>query len=415
MEEKMGKRIFLTMVLCLAFGLGLNAAERTLRVDYVFTGNAAQAEISLRKMASTDQWYGRTVNLQDVPVRGNGQIRMTDAATSQVLYANSFSTLFQEWQATPEAKTVTKAFENTFLLPMPDNKANVTVTLFDFRGNVVSEFTHPVDPADILIEHKPASAVPCEYIHHAGDPHDCIDVVIIAEGYTASEIDIFRADAQATVQALFAHEPFGSMRGRMNYLAVMPQAKDSGVSIPRVGEWKQTPLSANFDTFYVERYLTTQNIFALHDLLDGLPYEHIIILANTDTYGGGGIYNSYTLTTAHHPMFKPVVVHEFGHSFGALADEYAYAGEEDPYYFPDCEPWEQNITTKCDFHSKWQDMIDAGVKGIGLFEGAGYQPKGVWRPVEDCRMRTNQAGGFCPVCQRAIERIIRFNTELSVR
>lgn len=411
----MKEKFLIVIALCLVFGLGLNAAERTLRVDYIFTGNAIRADISLRKMSSTDQWYGRTVNMRDVPVRGNGQVRMTDATTSEVLYANSFSTLFQEWQATPEAKLVTKAFENTFLLPMPQDKANVTVTLFDFRGNVVSEFTHPVDPGDILIERKQASEVPHEYIHYAGDPHDCIDVVIIAEGYTASEMELFRADAQAAVQALFAHEPFGTMRSRMNYLAVMPPAVDSGVSIPRAGLWKQTPLSANFDTFYVERYLTTQEIFSMHDLLDGLPYEHIIILANTDTYGGGGIYNSYTLTTAHHPMFKPVVVHEFGHSFGALADEYAYAGEEDPYYFPDSEPWEQNITTKCVFSVKWQDMIDAGVKGVGLFEGAGYQPKGVWRPVEDCRMRTNQAGDFCPVCQRAIERIIRFNTELSVR
>lgn len=409
--ENMRKKILLTVALYLTLALGVNAAEHTLRVDYVFTGNATQAAISLRKMSSTDQWYGRTVNLTDVPVRGNGQIKMTDAATSEILYANSFSTLFQEWQATPEAKVVTKAFENTFLLPMPQTKANVTVTLFDFRGNVVSEFTHPVNPQDILIERKKPSAVPHEYIHYAGDPHKCIDVVIIAEGYTADQMDIFRSDAKATVQALFAHEPFASMKDRMNYLAVMPASEDGGVTIPRAGEWRQTPLSANFDTFYVERYLTTQEIFQMHDLLDGLPYEHIIILANTDTYGGGGIYNSYTLTTAHHPMFKPVVVHEFGHSFGALADEYAYAGEEDPYYFPDCEPWEQNITTRYNFASKWQDMIDAGIKGVGLFEGAGYQPKGVWRPVEDCRMRTNQAEGFCPVCQRAIERIIRFNTE----
>lgn len=406
----MRKKILLAVVLSLVFALGMNAAERTLRVDYIFTGNASQAAISLRKMSSTEHWYGRRVNLQDVPVRGNGQIVMTDKATSQVLYANSFSTLFQEWQATPEAKNVTKAFENTFLLPMPQNEADVTVTLFDFRGNAVARFTHAVDPQDILIEQKDVSKVPHEYIHYAGDPGNAIDVAIIAEGYTCEEMDVFRSDAKAAVQALLAHEPFGGMRDRMNYLAVMPAAKDSGVSIPRQGQWKQTPLSANFDTFYVERYLTTQSIFAMHDLLDGLPYEHIIILANTDTYGGGGIYNSYTLTTAHHPMFKPVVVHEFGHSFGALADEYAYAGEEDPYYFPDCEPWEQNITTKYDFASKWQDMIDAGVKGVGLYEGAGYQPKGVWRPVEDCRMRTNQAEGFCPVCRRAIERIILFNT-----
>lgn len=363
--------------------------------------------------------------MDQVPVRGNGQIVMKDAATGKVLYANSFSTLFQEWQATPEAKLVTRAFENTFLLPMPQERAVVSLTLFDFRGNTVGSFEHPVDPADILIERREPSGVQREYIHRAGDPLGCIDVVIVAEGYTAAEMDTFRADAMATVEALFAHEPFGTMRDRMNYLAVMPVSEQSGVSIPRDGVWRSTALSSNFDTFYVERYLTTQSVFSLHDILDGLPYEHIIILANTDTYGGGGIYNSYTLTTAHHAKFKPVVVHEFGHSFGALADEYAYAGDEDPYYFPDVEPWEQNITTLCDFASKWMDMMgDGGAGGagrakvepaagtqVGIFEGAGYQAHGVWRPAEDCRMRTNQADAFCPVCQRAIERIIRFNTE----
>lgn len=144
-------------------------------------------------------------------------------------------------------------------------------------------------------------------------------------------------------------------------------------------------------------------------MLAGIPYEHIIILANTDNYGGGGIYNSYTLTTAHHPLFNQVVVHEFGHSFAGLADEYYYDDQYSDYYHSDCEPWEQNITTMYDFASKWQDMM--GQDGVGLYEGAGYKSKGVWRGAPDCRMKTNKAPGFCPVCQRAIERIIRFYTD----
>lgn len=146
----------------------------------------------------------------------------------------------------------------------------------------------------------------------------------------------------------------------------------------------------------------------MHDNIAGLPYEHIIILANTETYGGGGIYNSYVLTTAHHPMFKPVVVHEFGHAFAGLADEYFYDDQYVEYYYPDAEPWEQNITTKFDFGSKWEDMLS--LPGVDLLEGAGYQSKGVWRSREDCRMRTNTCKDFCPVCQRAIERMIDFYT-----
>lgn len=179
-------------------------------------------------------------------------------------------------------------------------------------------------------------------------------------------------------------------------------------------------------TFYSPRYLTTNSVHAIHDCLVGIAYEHLIILANTDTYGGGGIYNSYTLTTAHNAMFKPVVVHEFGHSFGALGDEYFYDQPDhtENFYKLDYEPWEQNITSLVDFDSKWADMLDKGTKipteptdkrkknyTVGVYEGGGYITKGMYRPAVICRMRDNVATQFCPVCQRAIERIIRYNTE----
>lgn len=404
----MMKKALLFFIAAFAW-VAASASDNTLRLDYIFTGGCSSANIALSRMSVTDGWYGRTVNMDRVPVAGNGDIRVVGEADGKVLYANSFSTLFQEWLTTDESKKMIKAFENTFLVPMPDAPVSITVRLFDSHGNLSCEYTHSVNPADILIARKGASAVDCRYIHKGGDPRSCIDVAIIAEGYTAGEKDLFYSDARAAVDAIFAHEPFGSSREHFNFLAVAPGSEDSGVSVPRDNVWRQTPVSSNFDTFYIERYLTTDHIFDLHDILEGLPYEHIIILANTEVYGGGGIYNSYTLTTAHHSKFAPVVVHEFGHSFGALADEYDYDSYDDPYYFPDTEPWEQNITTKSDFSSKWQDLIDAGIKGVGLHEGAGYQSKGVWRASEDCRMRTNVAPDFCPVCQRAIRRMIEFN------
>jgi hypothetical protein len=166
-------------------------------------------------------------------------------------------------------------------------------------------------------------------------------------------------------------------------------------------------------------------VHLIHDSLVGIDYEHLIILANTDTYGGGGIYNSYTLTTAHNPQFKPVVVHEFGHSFGALADEYFYeqADHTENTYDLKYEPWEQNITSLVDFDSKWKDMLDKRTSvpteptdkrkkeyTVGVYEGGGYMTKGMYRPAVVCRMRDNVATQFCPVCQRAIERIILYNT-----
>lgn len=405
----MMKRIVLTLLVAAAASFAAGASDNTLRLDYMFTGGCSTVNIALSRMSLTRGWYGRTVNMDRVPVAGNGDIRVVEDGSGRTIYANSFSTLFQEWLSMEESGKIVKAFENTFLVPMPDSPSTVTVRLFDSRQRVICEYSHPVDPEDILISRRGVSEVERKYIHQGGDPKECIDVAILAEGYTAAERELFYADAQAAVDAILSHEPFGSERARLNFLAVAPGSEESGVSVPREGIWHKTAVSSNFDTFYIERYLTTDHVFAMHDILEGLPYEHIIVLANTDVYGGGGIYNSYTLTTAHHKNFKPVVVHEFGHSFAALADEYDYDSYDEPYYFADVEPWEQNITTKYDFASKWKDMLDAGVPGVGLLEGAGYQAKGVWRACGDCRMRTNVAPAFCPVCQRAIGRMILFN------
>lgn len=393
----------LFMCLCLC------AQDKTLRVDYIFSGTDKSVEISLDEMSCFDGWAGRRVNLDEVPVRGNGQISLTDETSGEVLYRQSFSTLFQEWQTTEEATRVRKSFENVFLLPMPDAQAKVRVELYDFWGNVSASLTHIVDPGDVLIRKMAPQVSRHQYLLKSGSPEDKIDVVIVAEGYTAEESEMFYNDARIAMDAILAHEPFGQYKDRFNFVAVALESNDSGVSVPGEGEWKDTALKAHFNTFYMDRYLTTLRLKNMHDRLCGIPYEHIVILANTDTYGGGGIYNSYTLTTAHHPAFKPVVVHEFGHSFAGLADEYYYDDQYVEYYYPDCEPWEQNITTLFDFESKWKDMLDAGE--AQLLEGAGYQSKGVYRGSEDCRMHTNKAEAFCPVCQRAIGRIIEFYTE----
>lgn len=399
-------RVFLTAVLLLAGCAVLEAQNRTLRLDYIFTGTSKASEICLDEMSCFEGWAGRRHNMDSVALRGNGQVRLTDQATGKVLYRQSFSTLFQEWQATEEATRVRKSFENVFLVPMPEEKAVVEVEIYDFYGNVSASSRHVVDPSDILIRQVKRNPAPHQYLMKNGGPEECIDVVIVAEGYTEAEVEQFYLDARTAMEAILGHKPFDRYKGSFNFVAVALPSQDSGVSVPGSGEWKNTALKAHFNTFYMDRYLTTLRLKNLHDSLSGIPYEHIVILANTDTYGGGGIYNSYTLTTAGHPAFKPVVVHEFGHSFAGLADEYFYDDMFVEYYYPETEPWEQNITTMKDFDAKWKDMLDAGK--AELLEGAGYQSKGVWRGAQDCRMHTNTADAFCPVCQRAISRLIEF-------
>ena len=399
-------------------------ADKTLRVDYIFNGNASGQAICLDGLSALPTWAGRKHHLAELPLQGNGQIVMRNAASGKTIYTTSFSSLFQEWLETDEARNVTKGFENTFLLPYPLQPVEIEITLLDPRRNVRASMKHIVHPNDVLIEQKGNSHItPHKYLLHNDSPEKCIDVAILAEGYTLQEMQTFYEDADIACKSIFDHEPFKSMKKRFNVVAVASPSTDSGVSVPRLNEWKHTAFGSHFSTFYSDRYLTTSRVKAIHDALAGIPYEHIIILANTEEYGGGGIYNSYTLTTAHHPMFRPVVVHEFGHSFGGLADEYFYDNDVMTDTYPlDIEPWEQNISTQVDFAAKWKDMLRENTPvptpaevsenyPTGVYEGGGYSAKGIFRPAENCRMRTNEYPAFCPVCQRALRRIIEFYTE----
>ncbi|ATV51918.1 M64 family metallopeptidase [Prevotella intermedia] len=403
--------------------------DATLRIDYNFAGDAHQQTIAVDELCRMPRWYGKKHRLSELPLEGNGQITVRDHRTKEVIYRNSFSTLFQEWLTYDEAKTVKKSFENVFLVPFPKDTADVTIELRDNRRRVTTTLTHTVVPTDILIRRIGEKYVtPYETLQKAADPTRCIHIAYIAEGYTDAEMPAFLNDCRTAMEALFAHEPFKSLRNRFNVVAVKSPSAESGTSIPGKGIWKNTALHSNFDTFYSDRYLTTLHLKTLHNWLAGTPYEHIIVLVNTENYGGGGILNSYNLSMVRHPAFKPVVVHEFGHSFAGLGDEYGYG--DMPMYPHDIEPWEPNLTTLVDLKSKWADMVTKNTPQptpqpadldkpnakqdkwkIGAYEPAGYSKHGVYRAFPDCRMRTNQNPNFCPVCQRAITKLVKFYTE----
>ena len=383
--------------------------DRTLRLDYTFCGDTNHQQIYVDELTALPRWFGRHQRLAELPLKGNGQITVRSKTDGKVIYRHSFSSLFQEWLSTTESKHTQKSFENVFLVPYPKQPVVITVELRDYHDSILAMMTHTVDPTDILIRKAGERLVtPYVTLQQAADTTQCIHVAYVAEGYQQDEMNIFLDDCRMAMESLFSHEPFRQMQDRFNMVAVMSPSDESGTSWPAKGIWKKTVLGSHFDTFYSDRYLTTLHLKKLHDVLAGTPYEHIIILVNTDHYGGGGIFNSYNLTYAHGPQFRPVVVHEFGHSFGGLGDEYPY-GNDDPIYFPDTEPWEPNLTTKCDFNGKWEDLVKEGK--AGLIEGGGYLSKGVWRGFENCRMRTNEEPEFCLVCQQALIRLIDFYTK----
>ena len=423
-----------------ARGFDADFEDATLRLDYVFCGDNAHQAIYFQQALRTSEWAGRRNNLSEPLLEGNGQIRVLDPETGECLYANSFSTLFQEWQVTEEALHVQKAFENCFQVPFPRHPVDVEVFMVDTHRQRTSYLKHRVDPADILIRKVADNRNSSTVVWQGGSLAESIDIVVVAEGYEASEKAKFYRDAERVAHALFGHEPFASNRNRFSVRAVFAPSRDSGTSIPRNGDWKDTAAETHFDTFYTDRYLTTSSMQKVYDLIGTVPFEHVVVLVNTPVYGGGGIYNSVTVMPSDNPTFNAVMVHEFGHAFGGLADEYAYGDQVDTMYPADTEPWEPNITTLHDFASKWEDMLQKGTPvptepdaldkqdvrriwntftqeqkdllnlKVGVYEGAGYQMKGVFRPVQECRMRINECDEFCPVCSRAIVLMIDYYT-----
>jgi hypothetical protein len=293
------------------------------------------------------------------------------------------------------------------------------VEIFDrsWEGEFKSAWTGLFDPGSIFAD----PSIPAQFesvdleIH--GAPEHKIDILFLAEGYREHEMDKFLEDARRSAGYIFSEEPFKSRREFFNVRAVKSVSKDSGTDIPGQGVWKNTLLNSSFYTFGIERYMTTMDFAAVCDVAANAHYDQIYILVNTEKYGGGGMYNLYSISAADNLDSRAVVIHEFGHAFGGLADEYYNSAVAYTDFFNlDIEPWNPNLTTLVNFESKWKDQIvkdtpiptpreEAFEHTVGVYEGGGYVAKDVYRPMIDCRMHTNDAP-FCPVCESALLKMI---------
>jgi hypothetical protein len=380
-----------------------------LRVDLVFTGNARQQDVFLHSLHKEQLWTGSKTRLAVPFSYGEYQYKVY-ASNNLLLFSKGFNSLFSEWITTQEALEKDKAFSTSLWMPFPKEPVLFEISRRVAQtGKWVPLKTFRIDPKDQLIrEEKPVYTA--EALLQNGPVENHVDLLFVAEGYRAGELDKFRKDAARFAQYLFEYEPFKSRKTDFNIWILPLVSEDSGPSLPQHDFWAHTALYSAFHTFYLERYLTLPDFSLLAKAVSGAPFDALFVLVNSTRYGGGGIYNYYGIGTSDHPLSKEVFVHEFGHSFAGLADEY-YESEVAylDMYPTDVEPWEANITTRVDFASKWEDMMD--IPGVGLFEGAAYMAKGMYRPAEDCRMHTNRAPAFCPVCQRAIERIIDYFTK----
>lgn len=438
---------------------------RTMRLDYHHTGGLGQELFALDRVVADGAWAGSRTRLIDDTDLGAYAFEVVEPATGAVLYSRGYGSIFGEWETTAEAGRVHRTFHESLRFPWPREPVEVVVKKRDDANRFAEVWRVPVDPADpaVIPAERPAAGRVWSLLDN-GDPATKVDLLILGDGYTAEQMDRFHADARRLVDALFDHEPFRSRRGDFNVRAIDLPTAAPGVNRPQSGRFRRTPLGAEYNIFGSERYILTLDNRALRDIAGSAPYEFLVILVNDDQYGGGGILRDQATVAAHTRFSEYVFVHEFGHHFAGLGDEYyssdvAYATGDAHLV----EPWEPNLTALHDpAELKWRDLVAPGTPiptrwgkeeyeahaatiraerraliergaperefddlferqrewetaflagmehagAVGAFEGAGYQASGLYRPEADCIMFTRNDVGFCAVCRAAIERVI---------
>ena len=441
------------------------AAQQTMRVDYYHTGNATEEHFSLdRVVVEPLKWPGNPAQPIDRTNLGKYLFEVADAGSGTVLYSRGFASIYGEWETTAEAKAINRTFQESLRFPAVDKPARITLRKRDAKNVFREVWTATIDPAGVFVERGAVSAAGPDLItlHRSGDPATKLDLLLLGDGYTARERRKFERDARRMVDALLSTSPFKERRGDINIWGLVPAAERSGVSRPSQGIFRRTPLGTTYDAFGSERYVLTFDNRAFRDIASQAPYDVVEILVNSETYGGGGIFNLYGTVAADSAWAAYVFVHEFGHHLAALADEYYTS---DVAYLPAAdrvEPWERNVTALLDTASlKWKDLVAADTplptpwpkeafetysreiqqrrreiraanrperemdalfreelvyeqkllgespyaRRVGAFEGANYEARGYYRPEIDCIMFTRGAH-FCAVCKRAIEEIL---------
>ena len=425
--ENMKTRISIILILCLC-SLGISAKDafdkyftnKTLRIDFALSGNAQFQAAAIQQLREEPVWGGPKKNLIDKFGYGGYFVNVFDKQSGELIYSRGLNTLFEEWLTTEEAKTETQSWTNSIAVPFPKAPVVVEITARDKADmQFHSLLKSNIDPSGIAIDRSPLKANTVTQIQYKGDSSEKVDMVFLAEGYTAVEQDKFLADAKRFTEALFQTPPYTTRREDFNIWAVQLVSEESGMDVSGKGVFKNTALNSGYYTFGVDRYLTTRDMKSIRDAVWNVPCDAIFILVNTDTYGGGGMYNLYAMGTADNKQTEHIFVHELGHSLAGLADEY-YTSEVayQDFYNLKYEPWEPNITTLVDFDSKWKNLLPKGTTiptlpeekdEIGVYEGGGYMAKGIYRPMEHCMM--HDYAPFCPACSRAILRMIDYLTD----
>ncbi len=436
--------------------------DKTMRVDYFHTGNKGEEIVALDRVVSDGPWAGSRTYLIDTSNLGKYYFEVIDRATNQTIYSRGFASVYGEWETTDEAKERAGTFSESLRFPWPKKPVQVVLKKRDAQNAFQQIWSTNIDPDSRFVNRadlQPAGKL--FTVFENGPASEKVDLLVIGEGYTDAELPKFKADLNRLLGKLFDTEPFKSRKKDFNVRALQLPVAQSGVDRPRTGDFRRTPVGTQYNIFDSERYVLTLDDRALRDYASAAPYDFLEILVNEKTYGGGGIFMDQATSSVDSAFSAYVFVHEFGHHFAGLGDEYYTSDVAYTTGGPRPEPWEPNLTANGE-HPKWESMVDPGTPlptpwdkaafedeqkqvqaerrkiraanepepvmdalfrreqatetkllgsqkyagKVGAFEGAGYESKGMYRPEVDCIMFTRDEVGFCRVCRRAIERII---------
>ncbi|MEJ7806084.1 MAG: M64 family metallopeptidase [Telluria sp.] len=451
-------------VLALVAATAHAAQPATIRVDYHHSGNALSDQYALERVVVEPlPWPGNPAQALDNTDRGQNRVEVVDAKTGDLLYSRGFSTIFGEWRTTEEANKMSRGFQESVRFPKPAKPVRVRILKRDERNqfSVAWSVEIDTDAPDVVRKQEPAPArvIP---IRVNGTSPDKVDLLVMGDGYTAADMKKFEADAKRLTDYLFTVSPFKERAADFNVWGLAVPTQESGVSRPSTGVHRASALGTRYDIFGSERYVLTLDNRALREIAQHAPYEFIEILVNNDTYGGGGIFGQFSTAAAGSDSANYLFVHEFGHHFAGLADEYytspvAYAPSDNRM-----EPWEPNVTALRDpARIKWKRHVKPGTplptpwpkaeyeehsrafqkrraalraasrpesemsalfredlafteklfsqaphrRHAGAFEGANYEAKGFYRSQMQCLM-FDRSERFCNVCNDGISTII---------
>jgi len=438
---------------------------QTLRLDYFHTGTADQEHLSLDGLRKEGPWPGSRTRLIDDTNLGTYRFEVWDSGEEKLIYSRGFDSIYREWETTAEASDgLWRTFHESQRFPEPVSPVRLVLRKLE-KGVLTEIFSVAVEPGSRFIDQAPVTEKGEVWsVFKHGEPAEKVDLLVMGDGYTREEAAKFRSDVARLVDELFSVEPWQSRKKDFNVWAITVDSENSGISDPRRGIWRNTPLGLSFNAFDLDRYVLTFRNRELREFAAQAPYDTLMMLFNGRKYGGGGIFNLWATCASDSSESPYVFIHELGHSFAGLADEYytsQVAYEE--FVSPGVEPWEPNITALLDpSRLKWRDLVGDGVpiptpwkKGayeklsidyqkkraellsqknpedeleqlyqdsagtfselfradehegmIGAFEGAGYQAEGLFRPAINCMMFSRKPHLFCKVCERAIERVI---------